>query len=136
MSLREEFRKEGFMGKVVLLIDDDDNLLRTLKDILDAEGYEAVPLNNPSLAEEYIDRYEPVLMIIDIFMPGRSGFNLLEDFSRNKSYREIPKIFVTCLDDDIERMTARACGVEKYITKPFPPEYVVSCVRDIIGEAS
>ena len=123
------------MQKTILLIDDDENLLIILKDIFEAEGYGVVVLSDPVRAEEYIEKHSPSLLVIDIFMPGRSGFNLIEDFRRRNVYEEIPKIFMTCLDDDIERMTARACGVDKYITKPFSPEYVVGCVRDMIGEA-
>jgi DNA-binding response OmpR family regulator len=123
------------MEKVILLIDDDENLLRTLKDILDKEGYRTVPLSDPSRAEEFVEKYSPLLLILDIFMPGRSGFNLVEDFKISRICDDIPKIFITCLDDDIERMTARACGVDRYITKPFAPEYVVACVKDMIGEA-
>ena len=122
------------MKKIILLIDDDVNLLKTLKDILEVEGYGVVVLSDPTKAEEYIEEYEPLLLVLDIFMPGRSGFNLIEDFNRRQVYVDMPKIFITCLDDDIERMTARACGVNRYITKPFSPEYVIGCVKEMIGE--
>ena len=123
------------MGKTILLIDDDEDLLITLKDILEAEGYEAVTLSDSLKAEEYIEKYAPKLIVIDVFMPKRSGFNLMEDFKTRQVYADIPKIFVTCLDDDIERMTARACGVAGYITKPFSPKDVVNCVKVMIGDA-
>lgn len=121
------------MLKTILVIDDDEDILRTLKDILEAEGYRVVTLEDPLKAERNIEEHTPNLLIIDVFMPGRSGFNLIEDFKQRHRYDDIPKIFVTCLDDDIERMTARACGVAKYITKPFSPEYLVSCVEEMIG---
>ena len=123
------------MEKVILLIDDDANLLRTLKDILENAGYKVVTLSDPLKAEQYIEEYMPDLLIIDVFMPGRSGFNLVEDFKKQHLYADIPKIFITCLDDDIERMTARACGVARYITKPFSPELVLGSIKEMIGEA-
>jgi DNA-binding response OmpR family regulator len=121
------------MKKVILLIDDDREMLKTLKDILEQEGYTAVTLSDPLKAESYIEKYSPDLLIIDVFMPERSGFNLLEDFKHRRVYEDIPKIFITCLDDDVERMTARAWGVSKYITKPFSPDHVISCVNEMIG---
>ncbi|MFA6636225.1 MAG: response regulator [Candidatus Omnitrophota bacterium] len=123
------------MEKVILLIDDDANLLRTLRDILENAGYKVVALNDPLKAEQYIEKYMPDLLVIDVFMPGRSGFNLVEDFKNQHIYEDIPKMFITCLDDDIERMTARACGVERYITKPFSPELVLDSIKNMIGEA-
>lgn len=122
------------MKKTILAIDDDTAFLTTLKDMLDEAGYEVVILDNPVDAEKYIEKYGPVLLIMDVFMPGRTGFNLLEDFKERGVYQYLPKIFITCLDDDIEKMTARACGVEKYITKPFEPGELIGCVKEMIGE--
>ncbi len=124
------------MKNTILIIDDDSNLLKTLSDILENEGYRVVTLVDPSRAEEFIAKHSPSLLIIDIFMPVRSGFNLMEDFRRDGLCEDIPKIFLTCLDDDIERMTARACGVERYLTKPFSPEHIIDCVKELITPES
>lgn len=121
------------MPRVILVIDDDKDLLETIKDIMCEEGYEVRTLSDPTRAEECIDAARPDLLIIDIFMPKRSGFNILEDFKKKGIYGGIPKIFLTCLDDDIERMSARACGVTHYITKPFEPKELIRLVKKCIG---
>ena len=121
------------MSKLILAIDDDENFLSTLKDILEDNGYEVRALTDPTRTEYYIEKYKPELLIIDVFMPERTGFNLIEDFREKGLYRDLPKIFLTCLDDDIERMTARACGVSQYITKPFQPEELLDKVKSLIG---
>lgn len=121
------------MAKVILAIDDDQDFLDTIKDMLDEEGFDVKTLSDPVRAEEYIESFRPELLIIDIFMPKRSGFNILEDFKKKGVYGDIPKIFLTCLDDDVERMSARACGVTYYITKPFEPEELIDLVRKCIG---
>jgi len=120
------------MGKIILAIDDDKAFLITLKDIFEPEGFQVQTLSDPSKAEQYIDKYDPDLLIIDVFMPKRTGFNLVEDFRDKGLYQNLPKIFLTCLDDDIEKMTARACGVTHYITKPFQPEELVRRVKTIL----
>ncbi|MCK4851613.1 MAG: response regulator [Candidatus Omnitrophica bacterium] len=117
------------MNNVILAIDDNEDFLTMLKDILDDEGYEVRTLADPGKAEEYIDRYHPDLLLIDVFMPQRSGFNLLEDFRGKGLYENIPKIFLTCLDDDVEKMTAKACGAGQYLTKPFRPEELLKMVK-------
>ncbi len=113
------------MKKTILAVDDDKIFLETIKDIIEAEGYEVRTLSDPTQVESYIEKYDPDLLIIDIFMPERTGFNLIEDFRDKGMYQDLPKIFVTCLDDDVERMTARACGVDQYMTKPFQPEDLI-----------
>ncbi|MDD4956129.1 MAG: response regulator [Candidatus Omnitrophica bacterium] len=121
------------MAKRILAIDDDKGLLSLLQFNLEAEGYEIQTLADPMRTEEYIDKFKPDLMIIDILMPGRSGFNILDDFKREGKYQGIPKIFLTCLDDDIEKMVARGCGVENYITKPFKPAELLKVIKNILG---
>ena len=121
------------MSKSVLVIDDDKAFLNTVKDILEGEGYKVKTLSDPSRTEDYIEKYNPNVMIIDIFMPERTGFNLIEDFNEKGLYKDIPKIFLTCLDDDIERMTARARGVTRYITKPFEPRELLKNVKSVLG---
>ncbi|MEA3490176.1 MAG: response regulator [Candidatus Omnitrophota bacterium] len=120
------------MNKVILAIDDDVEFLTTLKDILEGEGYEVKTLTDSTKTEEYIKNYDPGLLIIDVFMPERSGFNLLEDFREKGLYGDIPKIFLTSLDDDVERLTAKFFGVVQYITKPFQPEQLVERVKKVL----
>lgn len=125
--------RDKLMAKTILAIDDDKDFLYTLKDILEGEGYDVQTLPDPLKVEEYIDKYRPSLLIIDIFMPGRTGFNILEDFREKGIYEDIPKIFLTCLNDDVEKMSARACGVVEYITKPFQPEELIRKVKECVA---
>ena len=121
------------MKKIILAIDDEKQMLVTLKDILGDEGYEVQTLSDPTKVEDYMRKYNPDLLIIDIFMPKKTGFNLVEDFNKRGVYQDVPKIFLTCLDDDVEKMTARACGVDRYLTKPFEPDDLVNTVRETLG---
>lgn len=121
------------LNNVILAIDDDENFLVTIKDILEDENYDVKTLSDPTKTEYYIEKYHPDLLLIDVLMPKRSGFNLLEDFKSNGLYQDIPKIFLTCLDDEVERMTARSWGVDQYLTKPLQPEELIDRVKDTLG---
>ena len=107
------------MGKKILIIDDNSNFLEYTKYILDCEGYETEVIDDPLKTEEYIDSFHPDLLIIDVYMPQRTGFDIIESFNNNHIYQDIPKIFVTGLNDDIEKAVALSSGVKEYIVKPF-----------------
>jgi len=117
------------MNKRILAIDDNQDFLGMIEGMLKNGGYEVKTLSDSRKAEEYIDSFNPDLLIIDVFMPERSGFNLIEDFRDKGLYEGIPKIFLTCLDDDVEKMTAKAYGVHHYITKPFQPGELLDMVK-------
>lgn len=120
------------MPATILAIDDDRELLDTLKDILEEEGYIVEVLADPMETEKRIDECNPDLLIIDVFMPKRTGFNLIEEFNAKNLYHDLPKIFLTCLNDDIEKMTARARGIVSYITKPFEPQELIDAVKETL----
>ncbi len=117
----------------ILVIDDNKDFLAVIKTFLDGEGYDVKTLSDPLKAEEYMEKFTPDLMIIDIFMPERSGFNIIEDFEEKGIYRDIPKIFLTGLDDDIEKMTAKGVGVAEYITKPVMPSELSRVIETTIS---
>lgn len=121
------------MPKMILAIDDDEDFLVTVKDMLEDEGYSVVTLSDPRRVEEYIEKHKPDLLIMDIFMPKRTGFNILEDFREKGIHERLPKIFLTCLDDDTERMAAKARGAEEYITKPFHPRELMNKVKECLA---
>jgi DNA-binding response OmpR family regulator len=123
------------MKKIILAVDDDEVFLKTLRDVMEEDGYEVKTLSDPTRTEEFMEKYRPGLLIVDVFMPVKSGFNILEDFNDKGKYGDVPKIFLTALDDEVEKMTARACGAEYYVTKPFKPGDLLRIVRDVLGDA-
>ena len=117
----------------ILIIDDNKDFLDMMESFLTGEGYEVKTLTDPTRTEEYMNEFNPVLMIIDIFMPERSGFNIVEDFSEKGIYQDIPKIFLTGLDDEIEKMTAKGIGVSEYITKPVMPSELSKVIGNMLN---
>jgi len=119
--------------KKILIIDDNKNALKTTQDILQTAGYESSVLSNPMQTEEYIEKEKPDLLIIDMLMPDRGGFNILEDFRVRNVYQEIPKIFLTAFDNQIDRIIAGAYGIKDYIVKPVDPEGLIAKIEKLIG---
>jgi len=132
MGRSEEF----IIMKRILLIDDNEAFLEVTKLFLEGEGYDVQTLSDPKKAEEYIKDFDPALIIIDVFMPERSGFNIIEDFQEKGLYQNIPKIFLTGLDDDVEKMTAKGIGVAAYLTKPVMPAELVKAIEGVFDSVA
>ncbi len=121
------------MSRKLLAVDDDRSFLNSLKDVLVQKGYEVLTLNDPGKVEEEIENFEPDIMVLDVFMPKRSGFKLLTDFNERGVYQDIPKVLLTCLDDDVERMVARSEGVDAYVTKPIDIDHFLKIIEELLN---
>jgi len=116
-----------------MAIDDEVEILRLLKNILEDEGYEFVGATGGDSAFSMMQEHQPALIILDIMMPGLDGFQVLE-LIRRKS--DVPVIMltgrgeVTALRDSVE------IGADDYIRKPFYPLELVARVRAKLRRAA
>lgn len=117
-----------------MIIDNNKSFLETTRDILQNAGYHVVALSDPFKAEECVKKEKPDVMILDILMHGRSGFDILQDFDDKNICRKTPKILLTILDNPVERIVARARGVEEYSTKPLNPDDLIGKIKKCLGE--
>jgi len=117
----------------IMAIDDEVEILRLLKNILEDEGYEFVGATGGDSAFSMMQEHQPALIILDIMMPGLDGFQVLE-LIRRKS--DVPVIMltgrgeVTALRDSVE------IGADDYIRKPFYPLELVARVRAKLRRAA
>lgn len=121
------------MSRRLLTIDDDSSFLNSLEDVLVQKGFEVLTLNDPGKVEREIENFEPDIIVLDVFMPKRSGFKLLRDFKERGVYQDIPKVLLTCLDDDVERMVARSEGVDEYVTKPIDIDHFLKIIEKLLN---
>jgi DNA-binding response OmpR family regulator len=120
------------MAKTILVIDDDKSFLSAIRTLLEEKWYSVRTLSDPWKTEEYIDACEPDLLLIDVVMPGRTGFTLIKDLMEKEKYREIPKIFVSRVDGEEEKKIAEVCGVKKYFVKPVKPEELLKGIEEAL----
>jgi len=117
----------------IMAVDDEEDILRLLRRILEEEGYEFVGTTSGESAISLLRQKQPSLVILDIMMPGLDGFQVL-DLIRQKS--DVPVIMltgkggVTALRDAIE------IGADDYIRKPFYPKELVARVRAKLRRAA
>ena len=109
---------EGLIMNRILIVEDDKDISRELKELLENSGYEAEVLSNFKNACDGIIAAEPDLVLLDINIPYMNGEMLLQQL-RSKS--DVPVIMVTSRDSEADEVLSMSYGADDYITKPYNP---------------
>lgn len=113
----------------ITLVDDDKNIVKSLRLLLEAEGFDIEAYHDGASALEGLTNNPPDLAIFDIKMPKMDGMELLRRFRQT---HEVPVIFLTSKDDEIDQLFGLKMGADDYIAKPFSPRLVVERVKAIL----
>jgi PAS domain S-box-containing protein len=110
----------------IMAVDDDPRILRFLERSLEESGYRAIVCSNPSEVLGLVELEEPDLLLMDLMLPGISGFELLRQI---REISGVPVIFVTARDRDEDTVQALRMGADDYITKPFSPSELLARIE-------
>ncbi|MCP4690137.1 MAG: response regulator [Desulfobacterales bacterium] len=113
----------------VQIVDDNHENLAILASILKKKGHDARLAINPELALKSILSDPPDLILLDIMMPGMDGYELCERLKADERTRDIPVIFISALNETMDKVRAFSAGGVDYITKPFQEEEVLMRVE-------
>ncbi|WP_448571221.1 diguanylate cyclase [Trichothermofontia sp.] len=114
----------------ILLVDDTPDNLRLLSNILSRQGYEVRSVINGQMALMGVRAEPPDLILLDINMPQMNGYEVCQQLKRDEQTADIPIIFISALDDVIDKVRAFTIGGVDYITKPFQLEEVLARVEN------
>ncbi|MEK7820893.1 MAG: response regulator transcription factor [Pseudomonadota bacterium] len=117
------------MVHTVALIDDDRNILTSVSMALEAEGFRVRTYTDGAEALVALERQPPDIAVLDIKMPRLDGMELLKKL-RQKS--NMPVIFLTSKDDEIDEMLGLRMGADDYITKPFSQRLLIERIRTVL----
>ena len=117
------------MQKLIALVDDDQNILTSVSMALEAEGYRVLTYRDGEEALDGLTTTPPDLAILDIKMPRMDGMELLQRL-RNDS--QVPTIFLTSKDDEIDEILGLRMGADDYIKKPFSQRLLIERIRAIL----
>ncbi|MEH2503096.1 MULTISPECIES: response regulator transcription factor [unclassified Bradyrhizobium] len=123
------------MPQSVLVVDDEANILLSLEFLMKKAGYEVRLARDGEEALAEIAKARPDLVLLDVMMPKRNGFDVCEAIRANPEWRAVRVILLTAKGRDIEREKGLALGADDYITKPFSTREVVERVTAWIGPA-
>lgn len=120
------------MRKKIMIVDDDLDILLSIKNIFEYEGYEVEVFDNGKQFYESLKKEEaPDLIILDIMMPGMTGWMLSDRLRENPMWRDIPIVFLTARTDEFARETGTPLCAD-YIEKPFDIEDLRERIENIL----
>ena len=121
--------------KVILLVDDDGEILESMRTVLENKGYRILVARDGNAGLTVAERENPDLLVLDMMMPKKSGFLVLEKL-KGRQGGLIPTIMITGNEGSRHRAYAEMLGVRDYIRKPFAMEKLVRSVERVLeGEA-
>lgn len=115
--------------KKILIVDDSPAEVKLIEGLLETEGYSPVGVNDPKRVEEAITAERPSVILLDVVMPDRNGFQVCRDLKSNTQFNGIPVILVTSKDTASDRYWGEQQGADGYVTKPFTREELLRAVR-------
>ncbi len=117
----------------ILIVDDDYDVIETIRTALTAEGFTVSVATDGNQGVAYAETEAPDLLILDIMMPRRSGFLVLERL-RQYSDTSVPVIMITGNEGSRHRVYAEMLGASDYIQKPFTMDRLISSVSNLLND--
>lgn len=122
------------MGKKILLVEDEKNIILGVRTCLDAVGYEVEVAENGELAMEAVQRRHPDLILLDLMLPKLNGFEVLESLKGKAETAGIPVVVLTAKAEAEDRQRAMGLGADAYMTKPFRPQELWDILKNFLPE--
>lgn len=120
------------MNETVLVVEDEPKLASLLADYLRASGFEAFCLGNGAEVVPWVREHKPVLVLLDLMLPGRDGIEVCKDI---RVFSRVPIIMVTARVEEIDRLLGLELGADDYVCKPFSPREVIARVKAVLRRA-
>lgn len=124
------------MGKRILIVDDEQDTLDLLIARLEKSGYAVSTASNADECIEKAIEEKPSAMLLDVLLPGLSGFEVCKRLKENATTKNIPAIIITGLIGESAKQRGLGCGAEYVITKPYDPSDLLAKIESVIRKKS
>ncbi len=120
------------VGTRIVVVDDDEHIRELASLYLTKEGFAVVCVSDGASAPAAIQGANPSLVVLDLMLPGMSGFDVCKQVRREST---VPIIMLTARDEDVDKIVGLEIGADDYLTKPFNPRELVARVKAILRRA-
>jgi type II secretory ATPase GspE/PulE/Tfp pilus assembly ATPase PilB-like protein/CheY-like chemotaxis protein len=120
-------------GACVLLVEDEEQLRRVMKDLLQREGYRVAEARDGIQALDEVDRFAPDVIILDLNLPGLDGYGVLAQLRSRPATREIPVMVLTAKGDEDNEVRVFELGADDFVTKPFRARSLTARLEAVLG---
>lgn len=123
------------MGAKILIAEDEPNIVASLEFLLQSKHYEICVAHNGAEALELIERFRPDLVLLDVMMPLRNGFDVCRTIRGNPELKGLKIVMLSARGRDEEQAQGLALGADAYVTKPFSTQELLAKVGELLPEA-
>ncbi|GGN38536.1 MULTISPECIES: response regulator [Deinococcus] len=117
----------------ILIVDDSPADLKFMEAALKGTAHSVTALNDPAQVEAVADQLRPDLLLVDVVMPGRNGYEVVRGLRRQPGMEALKVVFVSSKGNETDVKWGLRQGADDYIVKPYTPEQVLGVVNRLIG---
>lgn len=119
-------------GRRVLVVEDEPNISEAIRYILHRDGWAVTVLDTGAQLDATIATLQPTVMILDVMLPGQSGFDILRTLRSAPATQDLPVILLTAKGQSASRDLAMECGASMFMAKPFANRDLLDAVRNLV----
>ena len=121
------------VGNKILIVDDEPSIARSLSFVLIKDGYDVTVAEDGEQAMAFVRASKPDIMILDVMMPKKNGYDVCEEIKSDAELRDIHVMMLTAKGQGGDLEKGLSHGADEYITKPFSPMKIVARVNELLG---
>ncbi|MFZ1726974.1 MAG: response regulator [Albidovulum sp.] len=121
------------MSRRVLLIEDEPHIAEAIRYILGRDGWTVATHDNGLDALAVIRAQDPHVLVLDVMLPGRSGYEILAELRADARLAHLPVLVLSARGQESERARAEAAGASRFMAKPFANDAILVALREMAG---
>jgi len=118
--------------KIILVVDDEKDIVQLIRYNLEREGFKVESASDGNEALKRANEIKPDLILLDIMLPGKDGYEVMKSLNQNEKTANIPVIFLTAKSAEFDEVLGLELGADDYIVKPISPRKLVSRIRAVL----
>ncbi len=124
------------MSKKVLIVDDEPNIVTSLEYLMKKSGYEVSIARNGDEALALIGSFLPDVVLLDVMMPRKSGYEVCQQIRERPDWRHIKVVMLSAKGREAEVNKGLSLGADTYVTKPFSNQELITKIDELLGDGA